>query len=216
MEDRPLDEYVIREGSEKLDFSEYRITLNHRNYMLFCTGIIMLDMVRSSFGMFFPHVTGFTLAQNQLLSVMLIVIEAYSCYFFLNYFNYYKLKVLARVTLFLFISYIAEDLFYLLNIINIEMPSIVGTVITMVAIPLMFVWVVKILRMDVHSYSSIKFLRYAVILLIITFCLSLIAGLGLPFLFEDYYLYIKLLGCPIILYYFFIIKFTLDLKTIEE
>ncbi len=215
MGEKPLDEFIMRENLERV-ISEYRITNDHRNYMLICTSIIMLNILGTSFGVFFPHVTGLNLVQNQLLSTLLIIVNAYSCYFLFNYFSYYKLNLLAKITLFLFVSDVVEELLFLLNIINLEVPSIIGTINTVLAIPLMIIWSVKIFRIDNHKFSSIKFLRYAAIALIVTFCLSFSAGLALPFLIEDYHLYITILGSPLIMYYFFILKFSLQLKTIQE
>lgn len=228
-EEKPLDEYeffndalkdkVVDNNTPADEPKEYMVSSNHRNLMLISTGVILLNILRFTFGPFFPHITGFSLGQNQALTIVIIGATGFTFYFMLNYFRHYKLNALVQVTWLMLIADIAPNVVYLISTFSIFLPEIIGTIINLLAIVTMIVWVVKVLRLNSMDYSAIKPLKYSAIALIFETFFGFVFGFGLMYLFEfdsGAYKYIGLSYLPIIIYHFFIIKFTLELKVKQE
>ncbi len=216
-EERPLDEYELLDGgANEGEFSEYRVATNHKNLMLVATGALLLSVLRYTFGDFFPHITGLTLAQNQIVSIVVMAASGFSFYFMINYFRNYQLNAIVQVTWLMFIADMGADLFYLAGTFNIILPYYLNTVIGLLSIVSIIVWIVKILRLNVKNYSAMKSLRYSAITLIFSAVFGGIISAGFMFLLPpEYYQYMGLSNFPLIFYYIFILKFTLELKAKE-
>ncbi len=207
-EEKPLDEYeFFNKEIENDSLPQYLISKNHRNYMLICVGILILSLIRTGLSDFFPHITGFTLGQNKLITLLLIVAESYYYYFLINYFRHYKLNALMKTTWALLIFDVGNQVFYFVSIINMEPPQIISTIISIGSVVSLILWVVLLLRLKATKYISIKWLKHSALAFIVAFFLMFT---------EDFIVYMNIYNLPIILQYVFVVYFVLNLKTNEE
>ena len=184
--------------------------------MLGSSIILLLSIIRVTLTDFFPHITGFSLIQNQLFTIALIVASCYSLYFMHNYFKHYNLNDLVQITWVMFIADIIIDTIYFLSTLGLFIPYEIDNVTSSISVVSIIFWIVKVLQLKSNSYSAITSLKNAAKVLIFEVLFSIIIGVGMLYHIEPSMLkYIGLTYIPLIAYFIFIIKFTLDIQVKE-